>query len=93
MPRDTAAAVPDATFDAAKARVLEAIEGCVDNSKKGGLDAPILNLINAINAEVCTRADNGLLCCFSSVACVKLAFEREREREGGGQGRAERCLV
>lgn len=40
----------DSRFDAAKAQVLSAIAGCDDNSKKGGLDAPILELLNAINA-------------------------------------------
>jgi tRNA wybutosine-synthesizing protein 3 len=46
--KDEGAAV-DPHFDAAKERVLQELVACIDRSKKGGVDAPIANLLTTLN--------------------------------------------
>lgn len=63
----------DKSFDAAKQSVLGKLESCIDNSikdnsKKGGVDAPIANLMDIINTHpdyVTTSSCSGRVAIFS----------------------------
>ncbi|EDQ92050.1 uncharacterized protein MONBRDRAFT_5697 [Monosiga brevicollis MX1] len=57
----------DREFDVSKARVLEQLQLCLDNSKKGALDAPIealLNFINELDDYVTTSSCSGRIALF-----------------------------
>jgi tRNA wybutosine-synthesizing protein 3 len=58
----------DKAFNVAKAQVLAKLQACIDNSKKGGVDAPIENLMNIINTHkdyVTTSSCSGRVAIFS----------------------------